>query len=193
MTSEMPVLDEKALAGIADVVCPPDGRLPGETERLIIADFVERNVTGYDPYRELRMWVLLHPAVPASGKSDNVASLGNWRFAAATRKTGDQRSENRETVELVYLSVGNLERNEMWKAVVSLPATPNCDTIMAMEVTGVDGLPECGKFQVAGVSVDVKDGHGELKYFDFVNGIRDQKVFLERTPGKPIGGVLTLI
>lgn len=193
MTSEMPVLDEKALAGIADIVYPQYGRSLGEAERLIIADFVERNVAGCDPYRELRMLVLMHPAAPVAGKSDNVASLGNWRFAAGPRKPGGRRPGNQEMVELVYLSAGNLDRKDMWKAVVSLPAAPNRDTMMAVEVTGADGQPERGKLQVAGVSVNLLNGKGEIKYPDFVNGIREQTVFLERTPGKPINGVLTLI
>ena len=193
MTNEMPVLDEKALAGIADIVSPPSGRSQGDVERIIIADFVEWNVAGYDPYRELRMWVLMHPAAPCTGKSDNAASLGNWRFAAATRKPGGRRVENSETVELIYLSIGNIERKEMWKAVVYLPAAPNRNTLMEVEVTGADGLPERGRFQVAGVSVELQGGKGVIKYLDFADGIRDQSVFLERTPGRPVNGVLALI
>lgn len=192
MISEIPELDEKALEAFAALIySPPDSSLT-EEERKAIKAFVESHCKPRSPFKELRKFVLRHPAVPAQSVSERPDEC-YWRNAAAKPGEGKRPSDDGETIYLVYVSLGEASWAEAWRATLTLPANPTCETVMALEVLDREGNRADGVFRVAGVSVALSKGRGAIPYRDFVKGVRDSAVSLTRQGGRPVPGTLALI
>lgn len=157
-------------------------------DNILIHDFVEENFKPCDPLKELKMWMLMHPPVPVSASSSGAF---DWRMAAARQGMG--KCGDAETVDIVFVSTGAPDRKSKWKAVLRLSAKPNSDTKMKLAVITGEGAPAIGKFEVAGLLVDLQDGRAEISYRDFVNGLKSSEVALIRSDGLATKGVLVLI
>lgn len=189
MTGDMPRLDEKALEALAALIYPSFDLT--EEERETIRAFVEKKVSGYDPRRALRMWILKHPAVPSVSR---ICENRDWRMAATKAPAAGctQQDVCGDGLHLTYASLCDAVDADAWRAELSIPAQPTHKTMLMLNVCDWKRRPAEGVFHLAGCDIDVQAGRGGVAYADFVDGIRDSEVFLSRN-GIRTFGTLVLI
>lgn len=191
-TDQMPELDGKALYALSALIYGPDFMPLTEGELGSIKAFVAKRCKKFDPVRELRLFVLKHPAVPAVAGIVGIVER-DWRKAAAKPGGISRSKEAGATIDFVYVSLHGLRPEDAWRATLSLPASPTHETQMELKVSDRAGNPECGVFKVAGVEVKLFNGKGVVAYGDFVKGVKDGMVSLTRQGGRPVPGTLTLV
>lgn len=191
MNGEMPRLDEKALEALAALIYPSFDLT--EEERETIRAFVEKKVSGYDPRRALRMWILKHPAVPSAFRSFSRVAQEDWRMVAARQTRATRVAIAGDVIELVYASLTVPLSKDMWRATLKLPANPTSDSMIELEISDGFGSPAEGLFAVSGICVPVTGGAARMEYVKFVEGIKNSKVYLERADGRKVYGTLVLV
>ena len=175
-----------------DVLYPPAECCITDEERQSISAFVKDRCKQYDPYRRLKSWVILHPPVPkVSGSASG--DVSDWRMVAAVaggRTTGALKEYD---MQFLYVSIGALDKSETWRATLTVPSAPTHKTIMRLRVRTGYGKSAEGTFAVAGVRVSLSEGRAEIPYVDFVKGLKDPDVYLERMDGVRLSGTLALV
>ena len=155
--------------------------------RLAAEEFAQKHCRDYEPWKDLVLFVLRHPALPFISQAP---SASDWRMVAAKAEGKRKKDGDDEPLTLVFLSIET--GAEFWIARLVLPPSPVASAMLPLEVKREGGEEAKGVFHLCGKAVPLKEGRGEISYADFVKGLADRAVRLETQEGVSLPGTLVL-